>query len=80
MNDFDADTPEPESVEQLGWKKISHDIRRHLSDRVRDAKALSTAEVKDLVATVRDAYWLSINAASHDKHIDLFLAKITSPD
>jgi hypothetical protein len=59
-----------DSAAQDQWVEIAETIRQQIAKRLRHLPQMTNEDVKDVINAAQAAYWLEINAAAFDKHLE----------
>jgi hypothetical protein len=59
-----------DSAAQDQWVEIAETIRQQIAKRIQYMPEMTNEGIKDIIAAAQAAYWLEINAAAFDKHLD----------
>ncbi len=69
-----------DTADQDAWLEIARGIREGIRQRSAYIPAMTPDEIKALVEAAADAYWLTVNAATLDKRVELEHSRITAAD
>ncbi len=69
-----------DTADQDAWQDIARGVREGIRQKGTMIPAMTPAELKDFMEAAGGAYWLSVNAASFDKKVELEQARIVAAD
>ena len=66
-----------DSVSQDAWIALAESVRTELAKLVPFMSAMNTEEVSRLIASIKDAMILELNARTFDKDVELYLSRLS---